>query len=262
MRLLLFFLLAATLQVQAAAPPWAKTLTSTKFGSFPIVRPLKLHYTLGWNGALHSGDLVFELNKPGSKYHTTQIYGGSSGVAKTLFPYKANFVAYLDKKSLRPLVFVGEETDKREHMRTTNRYKKNSMTSKEVVTAINKKGKDHTRNKSFKWPAQLGPVSAMYFIRSQELKKGDRLVFVMHPFHSPYYCEVTVLGREKHLGLDAIKMDIKMRKISSKFTLKPYKKMKESTLWLSDDIDRIPIELRSKVFVGDVRMTLKSRKLL
>jgi len=249
----------------SATPAWAKTLTRAKFGSHPVVRPLKLHYTLSWNGALKSGDLVFELNKTdqnNKKYHASHIYGGSSGIAKGLFPYKANFISYMRKDSLRPVTFVGEETDKREHMRTTNTYRKNSMTSVEEIKALNKNGKTGTEKRSFSWPNQLDAVSAMYFIRSQTLTLGEKLVFVLHPFHSPYLTEVTVKGREKHMGQNAIKLDIKMRKIGKKYVLKPYKKMKKSTLWISDDADRVPLELRSKVYIGDVRMTLKSKKAL
>jgi hypothetical protein len=38
--------------------------------------------------------------------------------------------------------------------------------------------------------------------------------------------------------------------------------MKSTTLWLSDDANRIPVELRSEVFIGDVRMTLSGHRKL
>ena len=49
-----------------------------------------------------------------------------------------------------------------------------------------------------------------------------------------------------------------MRKIDRKtLELLPYKKLKQDAhLWLSDDADRIPIELRAAAFIGDVRATL------
>jgi hypothetical protein len=31
---------------------------------------------------------------------------------------------------------------------------------------------------------------------------------------------------------------------------------RDATLWLSDDEDRIPVELRAAVFIGDVRAVL------
>jgi len=37
----------------------------------------------------------------------------------------------------------------------------------------------------------------------------------------------------------------------------PYKKLKKPvTLWLSDDADRVPLELRAAVYIGDVRAVL------
>jgi hypothetical protein len=49
-----------------------------------------------------------------------------------------------------------------------------------------------------------------------------------------------------------------MHKIDRKtLELRPYKKLKkDATLWLSDDADRIPVELRATAFIGDVRATL------
>ena len=53
-----------------------------------------------------------------------------------------------------------------------------------------------------------------------------------------------------------------MRKIDRKtLELLPYKKLKrDATLWLSDDADRIPLELRAAVFIGDIRATLTSHR--
>jgi hypothetical protein len=45
-------------------------------------------------------------------------------------------------------------------------------------------------------------------------------------------------------------------------SLKPYKKMKTATLWITDDEDRVPLELRVAAFIGDVRMTLTGQQKL
>ncbi len=41
--------------------------------------------------------------------------------------------------------------------------------------------------------------------------------------------------------------------------LKIYTKLKKTTLWISDDVDRIMVELRTQVFIGDVRAVLKKQ---
>ena len=103
-----------------------------------------------------------------------------------------------------------------------------------------------------------GYASAMLHVRSQKLDDGDQITLVVHPFGTPYLLRVKVLGHENHLDRKAIKLSVGMRKIDRKsLDLLPYKKMRsDATLWLSDDADRIPVELRADVFIGDIRATL------
>lgn len=248
-----------------AKPAWTKDLTAPKFGPHPIISPTKLTYSLSWKGTVKSGTLIFELNKPDKRYpqyHIGQIYGGSTGFARKLYPYDGNFVSFLDRKTLWPRSFTGKETDRREVMESTNRYTRKAMTSQVKLTALTADGKTGVESDAFTFPDQLDALSAMYFIRSQPLKQGDALKIVIHPFQSPYLARVTVLGREKHLGEDAIKLSVLLQKIRKSLKLKSYKKMKRCTLWISDDSDRVPLELRTEVFIGDVRMTLQKKERL
>ena len=85
---------------------------------------------------------------------------------------------------------------------------------------------------------------------------------VLHPFASAYLARVKVLRRESHRGLNCLKMDLKLNKIGQEGKLLEYDKMKKATLWLSDDNERLPIEIRSEVFIGDVRAILVGKKYL
>ena len=78
------------------------------------------------------------------------------------------------------------------------------------------------------------------------------------PFKSPYFLKVKVEAKEKHAGKDAIRLSFAMQKIQfDTHELVAYKKLKKPvTLWLSDDTDRIPLELRASVYIGDVRAVL------
>ena len=83
------------------------------------------------------------------------------------------------------------------------------------------------------------------------------------PFNKPYLLRVHVTGREKFDGRDTIKLDVSLQKIDpATKELLPYAKMKKTTLWLSDDANRIPVELRAEAFIGDVRMTLAAARKL
>ena len=100
--------------------------------------------------------------------------------------------------------------------------------------------------------------SAILWIRSQRLAPGDDHTLLLLPFKSPYLLNVKVEAKEQHLGRDALRLSVALRKIDRKsLTLGNYKKLRKPvTVWLSDDADRIPIELRAAVYIGDVRAVL------
>ena len=92
------------------------------------------------------------------------------------------------------------------------------------------------------------------------MKPGQEAVFVVMPFKSPYLCRVKHLGNEVLDSRRTIKYDLKLQKINQKtLTLKDFDKVKSLILWVSDDAERLPLEFRSKVFIGDVRAVLTSR---
>jgi hypothetical protein len=102
--------------------------------------------------------------------------------------------------------------------------------------------------------------SAMLHVRSQKLDTGDTMSLLVQPFGAAYLLRVRVDGREVHNGRKTIRLNVGMRKIDRKtLELLPYKKLKkDAVLWLSDDADRVPVELRAAVFIGDIRATLVS----
>ena len=84
----------------------------------------------------------------------------------------------------------------------------------------------------------------------------------MRPYGSAYLLKVRVLGREKRDNANCIKVSLELFKINrDNLTLKPYKKLKEpAILWFTDDKLRLPVEVRAKIFIGDVRATLEGFK--
>jgi hypothetical protein len=125
-------------------------------------------------------------------------------------------------------------------------------------------GKIKVGNRTFTHPTVFDIFSAMLHIRSQPLAKGDRIHLVVQAGDQPYLLRVRCLGRETHDGRKTIKLAASLKKIDrDTLELKEYKKLKnEATIWLSDDKDRVPLELRADIFWGDVRAVLTSRKKL
>ncbi|MGJ8657257.1 MAG: DUF3108 domain-containing protein [Akkermansiaceae bacterium] len=241
---------------------WMNKVKPFKNGSHPKLKPTKLEYELSWKGTVKAGELTFDFNKKDKRYKgldISQAYGRSQNLAYAVFPYHISMTSFAKETTHKPLIFVADEKDKREKIKTTNTFKSNGVhfVAKEE-NFIEKKTKN--KNHHFKFANSHDPLSAIQYIRRQSLKNGEKIYLCLHPFASPMFSEITVLGRENHNGRRCIKLDVKLQKIDKDtMHLKTYKKLKKATLWISDDVDRVMVELRSQVFIGDVRMVLKKQ---
>ena len=257
-RLIVLSLLVAS--PAKAAPAWQAELTSPAPGSFPRLAPTVLDLQVSWNGMLNAGSIRMEFAPPAAKkpgHYVIRSASSSHGAAALLFPYHSNFWSELDPATLRPRYFQSVETDKKETATTTVRHFPAKVESQEI-SKISKTGITKETNRIFRFTPVFDIFSAMLHVRSQKLDAGDHMTLVIHPFDNPYLLRVKVHGREIHNGRNTIRLTLGMHKIDRKtLALLPYKKLKkDATLWLSDDPDRIPVELRATAFIGDVRATL------
>lgn len=261
---MLKFLLLSTalfISLATAKPAWMSEVNLTKPGPNLKIRPIELTYELSWKGSITAGKTTIRLGHNDPRYpksYIAQSYGATTGVVRKLFPFDFNYTSFLKKGSFRPQVFVADEKAKKDHKKTETRFSNKGVTS---TAAKTEQGKVTTKTSSFAYPNALGVHSAVLWVRSLALKEGEEAVFVVMPFKSPYLCRVKHLGKEVLSTQPAIKYDLKLQKIDQKtLELKTYDKVKSLVLWISDDPERLPLELRSKVFVGDVRVVLTSKK--
>jgi hypothetical protein len=249
-----------------ADPSWKGELTSPELGPFAKLAPTQLDLQVSWKGMINSGNFRMEFSPRDAKKADSYVIrssASSSGPAAALFPYRSNFWSELNPTTLRPRFFHAVEADKKEHVDTTVRHFPGRVEIREISKNL-KNGTSQQKERTFSFTPIFDAFSAMLHIRSQKLDDGDNITLAICPFDSPYLLRVKVLAHEVHNGRDAIRLSLGMRKIDRKtFELLPYKKLKkDATLWLSDDADRIPIELRAAVFIGDVRATLTNHKKL
>lgn len=251
------FLLAPIL---TAAPAWRKELTSPAPGPFAKPVPSVVDMQLSWQGMINSGNIRIEfappgLQKPGNYFIRAST--GSSGPASVVYPYKNNFLSAIHPSTLRPHYSQATEANKKEGSTITNHYFPDRVNSHDI-TRMAKSGVSKESRHTFQFAPVFDILSGMLHVRSQKLATGDRHTVVIHPFANPYLLRVKVVGRELHNGRNAIRLNVGLQKIDRKTQeLRPYKKLKQDvTLWLSDDADRVPLEFRAAVFIGDVRATL------
>jgi len=248
-----------------ALADWKAEVTPATLGPHPKLAPQEFDYRLSWNGMLDAGKLTFTFGKPDPKFPTdyvSRVNGGSTGIASKLYNYKVALISRLDPATLKPRAFVGVQDEGKEIVTTRSTWAGTQVTS-EHVTKVAKTGAETKVESKFIFTPVHDVVSAMLHVRSHKLANGDKLTLPVMPFNRPYLLRIEVLGREKFADRDTIKLSVALQKIEPKTkALLPYKKMKSSILWLSDDANRIPVELRSEVFIGDVRMTLAGARKL
>lgn len=249
----------ALVSAVSAAPAWESILTPAKLGPQPRLAPCKLDYKASWKGLLDAGEIHLEFGNPAnakSGCYVVNSSGKSLGAAATLYTYSHWFWSELDPSTLRPRLFhTVEDLDDRRVTHSVNYTGSNVACTQ--TTHISATGLEYSNTNKFGYAPVHDIFSSMLFVRSQTLDNGVTLAFVVQPGESPHLVKAYVEGREVHEGRNAIRMDVSMQKIDpGSMTLLPYKKLKKATLWLSDDKDRIPLEIRADVFIGDVRVVL------
>lgn len=258
MKLLIPFFLSSA--VALCSPAWQGQLTSEGPGPHPIISSSTLDYTLSWKGMLKAGKLDIEFAPPGIRKSDSFVIKSSAaslGAASALFPYSHTYWSEVQPKSLRSKYFKSTETDDEEIIVTTNTYRLSEVVIRESSKDL-KSGKTTTLDDTFPFGGARDMFSAILHLQSQKLSNGDEHVLLLVPFKSPYLLKVRVEGREQHMGRDSIRLSFSLKKIDRKtHELVEYKKLKKPvTLWLSDDAERLPLELRASIYVGDVRAVL------
>jgi hypothetical protein len=259
-RLVALFTFFNAFACAADEPAWKKNLSSPDPGSYQTISPCVIDLQVTWNGMIDSGKLRIEFAPKDAKKSDVYIVRSSAsslGPAAVLFPYQCDFWSELDPTSLKPKLFHAVETDNSETSTSDTRHFNDRVEYQENTKPLD--GRPPTRKERvFKFNPVFDIFSAMLHVRSQKLEPGDLITLVVHPSGSPYLLNVKVIARELHLDRKTIRLSVGLRKINRKtLELAPYKKMKkDATLWLSDDAERIPVELRAAVFIGDIRATL------
>lgn len=254
MRAIFIFLLTAASAL--ADGDWREKITASKPGGFPAPRPLTLHYRLGWSG-IPAGEASIQYRRPKPDLLEIDASGGTSGVARALWKMDAKHTATAHASTLRPIAAKQTEIYSDYSVTTNLKFTPTSVTHlRERPTDDNAQ-----KPKTFRFPNVLDLHAALLFVRSQPLKPGTSVTFVVYPITSPYLATVTVLGREKISvkagNFDAIKTDLKLWEINPKsLQLGAHQRFKRATAWLSDDRDRLPLKIESEIFVGSVWVEL------
>lgn len=249
-RLLLLFGLvsfAATVSVAQTATPYRKITN----GAFKRGEELKfrLHY-----GAVNAGEAVVKVDESkkmiaGRQTMHITVNGYSKGAFDWFFRVRDYFESYVDEEALVPWIFM-RRCDEGGFKIVQN------QTFNHQVGQVNSSGKVLTVPKNIQ-----DMVSSFFYARTldySKAKKGD--VFEVKTFMDDEVWDLKI----KFMGRETINTDL--GKISCmKFVPvvqkgRVFKKEDDLLIWISDDVNKIPIRVQAEILVGSVKMDIISAK--
>lgn len=250
-------ILASGLLASAAGGDWQAELTRNP-GTFAAPRPVKATYDFGWSG-FKAARAEADFSRTQTGHYQLIVKGASVGAVRALWKMDSISKSIVDPKTLLPEELVQTEIYSDETRKTTIVYGPEAVArTRETKPADDGSGK----TKRFKFAPVHDLHSALLFVRSQPLARGDIVRLVSYPAAGAYLAELEVLDREtiKVAGRSwpAIKLGFKLQKVNKKLELEPHKKFKKATAWISDDSDRLLLKVQSEVMIGKVWMELSS----
>jgi hypothetical protein len=248
-------LLLAAFAESGVAQNWQSTVTIAAPGSIPPLRPLRASYRFGWSG-MTAATADVHLTRPDANRAMVEGKARTIDMVRTLWNFEAEHTAMADATALRPIEVKQSETIRSKKVLTTLAFDARG------VTATRTESSKAPKVRRFDIPNLFDLQSGLLYLRSQPLANGNVNRIVVFPGKDPYLVTLTVEGREKITvppgSYDAIKLDLKLSKIGRNNELKPHKKFRKATVWLSDNADRMLLRAEAEVFIGTVFAELQS----
>src|SRR5437879_4179188 len=240
------------------AANWQATISKEPPGTFRELRPLHASYRFGWSGfTAATGDVHF--NKPSGDKFQFDGTGRTIGFVRALWKLDVNHRAVANAETLHPI-----ETQQTENYRSKKIVTNLTFTAAEV-TRTRTEGEGaaaKTTTRQFSLPNLFDLHSAALYLRSQLLNDRSVNRIVVYPATNAYLATLSVVGREKvsvRAGTyNAIKLDLKLKRIGKHPELAPHKKFRRASIWVSDDAERLLLRIEAQIFIGTVFADLQS----
>ncbi len=244
----------------AEGEDWQSKLTPPVLGPAPPMRLLHATYRFGWS-KIQAATADFDYTRTSEGPLKLEVKTRTVGLVRGLWSMDATHTGLYEPVTLRPLSAVQTEVYKKETLKTTLTFDAGGLSRFRESAPPDK---SPPKLKRFDFPGVFDLYGALLFVRSQPLKNDEMTRLVVYPATGAYLAELKVVGREKiEVGkkkYDALKLDLKLSKISKKMELEKHAKFKRASAWLSDDPDRLLLKIEAEVSVGKVWTELESVK--
>ncbi len=215
----------------------------------------RISYSGWWKAGEATLSVTNETLKGKPVYHV-KGKGVTTGMTKLFFGVEDYYETYIDKKTTLPYRFI-RKIDEGGHTKD----KIIDFNQQSNVATVN--DKKHNEVKTFQTEPNIHDmVSAFYYLRnsidSENLKDGDETVINMFFDQENFKFKLKFLGREE--------VRTKFGKVKA-LIFRPYVqagrvfKEKESlTVWISDDQNKIPLQIKADLAVGSLKADIDAYK--
>lgn len=209
----------------------------------------RIHY-----GVLNGGNAYFEVadqpvmvNDRATYY--IKVYGKSTGLVDMMFKVKDEFESYMDVEALVP-------------WKATKKVKEGKYTDSDFIIFDHRRRTASSRKGNTTIPEGTKDIiSSIYFARSLDMtnaQPGDVFPVTFYLDNKNYEFRFKFLGRET-IEVDAGKfraLKVRPQVIQGRV----FKDSEAITMWVTDDENKIPLLVKSEIWVGSLKAEITSMK--
>ena len=246
MRLVLLTWLAVLVQACAAAaatgqgPPLDRTILHSIFAGCE-----RLHYAISWSGGIRIGDLVLEVMPADSgDGYAIRARVTDYGLFRLIYPVDDTFTTFV--RGPLGLPYRYEVVQKEGRGKVTRRL---TLYDQQQLVVRYRKNDQPWKIFHIAGPA-YNEYSSFYATRALPLASGREDIVPAFVDGKRHEVVVSVLGREEKKTMFGTLPTIK---VLPRMHFKGlYDKEGDTVFWLTDDVCRVPVEIRSKILVGSL----------
>lgn len=202
----------------------------------------------GWFSASKASLEINSEKIHGKAVHHIKGFGQSTGLLDVFFKVRDRYETYVDTNDVKPYKFIRDLSE--------GGYKKNKMILfdyDDKIATVHDYKHDTIHKHRFKDNSQ-DMLSALYYLRNtvdnDKLKVGDEFTLNMFFDEQNFDFKTKFLGREM--------IETKFGKIKC-LMFRPYvksgrvfKEQESLTIWISDDKNKIPVQIKADLAVGSL----------
>jgi uncharacterized protein DUF3108 len=239
----------------AGADPGPKVHNNIKTVNHAFGPGEKLTYSISWSKVLEAGIAEMEVREgrtPDGKHaYDLLSQTHSVGMVDKVYPVRDTVESIVDASDICSVAFKLRESHGRKKRERDMLFDRAGSSVKVTVNGA---------GQHYPVPERVqDALSSLYYVRTrQDLIVGKSIVVDVHDSGKTWAVEVQTLGKER-ISTPAGEFDTIMVKTFPKYE-GVFMNKGEIAIWLTDDVRRVPVLMKSKLSIGSIVATLISRQ--